>query len=320
MDGYDLTRTVPMLSMICLGITCFISIAVPVAAFQIARKRFFGKWQTLLYGAADFLILDFLLCNMVLVGFVLIPGMNDFIETLTPLYVLLTTLIVSAIAEVGRYLMLDMLAKRKTTLGNVMMFATGIAGIRSILMIANNSFQSLTIAMTVNETGLQTLAEAAGDDAEAMLASLEPLFANSPYLYLISGLDVMISFAFHVALSIILYAAVTKRAPKYILPAAVGLRFVYEIPTYLYSYHVVITNLALAEIIAVLATVGAVCLAYYLAKNYLSEDIALIENQKNMKQAFPKFNDRSKKGDSTGSIRKNATMMPPLDKKTDDKN
>lgn len=290
LEGYDLARTIPLMTLIAMGITLFLSVAVPIAAFQLCRKRFLAQWQFLFYGIMDFLIVEYLLCNGAVLILFQFRILESFAVNYKFFYILISTVLVSAIAECGRYFFIQIMSRQNLHLGNSFMFSVGTAGARSILLIASSAFQGMTIAMTINSTGLNNLVEAAGENALEMLQTIEPFYTTSPFSYLTTGIDILVSFAFHAALTLIVYIAFTKQLIKLLLPLAITLRILLELPSYMYSYHYLISNIYTAELIILIITGITVFLAFRLIKKYLPDELYQLINKKSTQKSFPKFN------------------------------
>lgn len=296
----DLNQTIPTMNMVALAVSILLSIGIPIYAFLTSKRQFLGKWQTVFYGVADFLLVEFFLTNLVLFLPFLIPGFQDIVAKQPLLYSILCVIFIGIVSEIGRYVVLSFSLKDYPVIGTGAMFATGIATTRSLLLITWNALQSLLICMTVNQTGLAELAAAAGDDADEMLATLEPLFSVSWLTYLSSGIDVAANFVLHFAVSMIFFAVLTKKAPAYLIGLAAGLRALYELPTYLYTYQVLLPNAFSAEICVVLIAAVIGYLGWTITHKYCADEIEKLhwdsyKGGKNKQAPFPKFNENIKK-------------------------
>ena len=299
LGDFDLSRSVPILSVTFLAITCFLSVTVPVLALYIFRRKFHSSFRALLIGIADGITLEFMLCNIIWMLLLLIPFFQN-----NPLaYAFIGIILGCAVFEGGRYLMIGLMERYQIPFSGLFLLATGISGMNSLLRISIKSFESFVIAITINDTGLETLAAEAGENAVTMLQAIEPMLTCQPYIYLMNGLDVFTNLLFHVSACILLYGIYHKRLPVYYLPITVGLRLLYELPGYLYSYGQIITNAYIAEGIAILAAAGIAYLAYQAAITNMPDKLASLTSEKH--QAFPDFNANIRKN----SIRDNANIL-----------
>ena len=298
--NFDLTQSVPILSVTFLAVTCFMSIAVPLLAVYLFRKKFRAGYQALLYGIADYLTLEYMLCNVLWMLLLLIPVFRTYPSA----YIIVGLVIGCIIFEVGRYYIIGLLQKHNTSFSSLFLFATGISGMNAILRVMVKSFESFVIAITINDTGLEVLAAEAGENALSMLQSIEPMLTCQPFIYLMTGLDVFVNLLFHIAVTILLYAVYTKHIQNYFLPVVIGIRFLYELPGYLYSYGLFITNAYVAEGITVIVTAAAAYLAYRILTAEMPDELASLAPA-DEKQAFPKFNANVRKN----SIRENANIL-----------
>lgn len=309
-NDYDLSRTVPAMTVTYLAFTCFFAVVVPLLGAYICKKKFRGKLHAFFYGVSDYLVMEYMLCNLVLVGLLLIPGLGTSLESTPILYILTAAALTSVIFEAGRYFILGVVKKYDLTLANVFIFSVGTAGAFSIFKIASSAFQSMVVAFTINDAGLPQLVEEAGENAESLLALIDPLISNPSYIYLINGIDTLLAFVFHLAMSVILFVALKKEGPRHLLAIAVGIRFLYELPGYFLAYSIIFTNAVLAEAVILMITAGAGYFAYKLAFEYLAHEIDALTQKE--QSPFPKFPSRP---GNAGSIRNNANIMAGKNKK-----
>lgn len=296
----DGNQTIPTINMIALAIVILLSVGIPIYAFLVSKRQFLGKWQTLFLGATDFLLVEFFITNLILFIPFLIPGFQNIPSQYPLLYSILCVLFVGAISEIGRYILLGLSLKQYPNIGTSAMFATGIATTHSLLLIAWNALQSLLICMTINQTNLQELIETAGEEAEGMLTTLEPLFTVSWLTYLSSGIHVVANFVLHFSICMIFFAVIKNHAPSYLIGLAIGLRALYELPTYLYTYNILFPSAFLSEIAVVLIAAAIGYIGWKITHQYCAEDIENLHwdpyGTPQKKQApFPNFNENIKK-------------------------
>jgi len=295
----DLNQTIPTMNMVTLAVVILLSIGVPIYAFLTSKRQLVGKWQTIFYGVTDFLVVEFFLTNIVLVLPLLIPGFRNFAESHSLPFCLLCVILIGIVSEVGRYFILGLSLKENPTLGTTAMFATGAATTRSFILITWNAIQSLLICLTVNQTGLAQLVESAGEQGEEMLTTLEPLFTASWLTYLASGIDVIANFVLHFSISMLFFAVIIKQAPSWLIGIAIGLRALYELPTYLYSYQILLPTAFLSELCVVIVAAGTGYLGWTIAHQYCAEEIQNLHwdsySGGKKQTPFPKFNEHIKK-------------------------
>lgn len=300
-EGFDLTQYVPVMSVTLLAFTCFFALMVPIVAIFLFRKKFHGNFSALFYGAADYLSVEFMLCQIAWLLLLLIP----IFQSGSPAYIIIGVIVAALLFEGGRYLIMRILVRQNVSFGSVFLFAAGIFAVNSFMNVLTTSFETFVIAITINDTGLETLVAEAGENALDMLHTIEPLLTNHPFIYLMPGLDLFVNLLFHVSASVLIYAVCRSKVPKYYLPVVMGLRFVYELPGYLYSYGLVVTNPYVAEIISVVITVIIAYMAYQITKIEMPDELAALKGENEKQSPFPKFNANVKKG----SITKNANIL-----------
>lgn len=300
-EGFDLTRYVPVMSVTFLAFTCFFALMIPIVAIVVFRKKFHGNFSALFYGVADYLSVEFMLCQILWLLLLLIPVF----QTASLAYVIVGLIAAALIFEGGRYLLMRMLVRQNISLGSVFLFATGVFAVNSFMNVLTTSFETFVIAITINDTSLETLAAEAGENAMDMLHTIEPLLDSHPFIYLMPGLDLFVNLLFHISASVLIYAVCRAKVQKHYLPVVMGLRFIYELPGYLYSYGLIMTNPYVAEIISVVITVIIAYMAYQITKIEMPDELASLKGENEKQSPFPKFNANVKKG----SITKNANIL-----------
>lgn len=312
-NGFDLTQKIPASTLFFLGIICIVAIALPIFLFQFIRKKFLGNWQPLIFGAINYILVEVMVCNLILFGIINIPGVVNFVDSHKLFYIFFIILVAAVVNEIGRYLLLNMSLKRKNGFGNVLVFAVGVAGARSILVTASQSFQSAVLGISINHAGLPSLVEELGENADQFLESIQPLLENSFFIYLLTSFDVIVSFFLHIALSILIFIAIKKTEKKWLIGLSILIRFLYELPIQLHSYGLLIKNFYLAEGIVIFITFMVCYLAWKLTLQFLSEELEEIQRKK-ADPSFPKYGSSLKnlskeKKSPVGSIRNNANIM-----------
>lgn len=300
-EGFDLTRYVPVMSVTLLAFTCFFALMVPIVAIILFRKKFHCSFSALFYGAADYLSVEFMLCQISWLLLLLIPVF----QTASLAYVIVGLIVAALIFEGGRYLLMRMLVRQNVSFGSVFLFATGVFAVNSFMNVLTTSFETFVIAITINDTGLETLAAEAGENAMDMLRTIEPLLDSHPFIYLMPGLDLFVNLLFHISASVLVYAVCRGKVQKHYLPVVMGLRFIYELPGYLYSYGLIITNPYVAEVISVIVTAAIAYMAYHITKIEMPDELTSLKGEDEKQSPFPKFNANVKKG----SITKNANIL-----------
>lgn len=309
-EYFDLTRYVPVMSVTFLAFTCFFALVVPLMAVYLCRSKLRASFQGLLYGFADYLSLEYMLCDFVWILLLFLPVFKNN----SVLYLIVGLILSSILFEVGRYYIIGILQKKNVSFSTVLLFAVTVSGLNSILRILVQAFETFLIAIAINDTGLETLVAEAGEHASDMLQTIEPLLSSPSFLYLMSGFDVFVNLLFHIAITVILYAVFTKRIPNYFLPLTVGIRFLYELPGYLYSYDLLITNPYLAELISIGVTAAVSVTAYRIAMSELQEELASL-TAPDIRKGPAKPTTPAQKG----SIRNNANILSSKSKGTSEK-
>ncbi len=176
--------------------------------------------------------------------------------------------LIAAACDVGAYALgLWFLKKQHSTIRVPISFGLGYRLFELLYLGALNTILRLSTAMTANREGLEAvLASVPEEQAPAMELQLQALAETPPSLFWMSAVDYICRFALTAALvRLIWYAFEGGRKPedKKLIAAAFGIDFLCELMLALHaagaSYH-------LCAAVYYVLTAGAVCFAYYTAR------------------------------------------------------
>lgn len=208
---------IPVLSFAACGVTLFISLILPILVLVVLSR----KWRlnhipsAWFLGAAGFFIPQMLIRTRLLNGFAANPNFQAFMENHYILYCLILAFTAGAFELAGRYGIAKVL-KRDMTFRRCLAAGMGHGGIESMLLIGSAYINNL-IYMVLIQTGqfdaLITQSAAAGVDAGQLLALKETLMTTSPWLFLLSGYERLLTMICHTAMSLTVCWGVWQGAP-----------------------------------------------------------------------------------------------------------
>lgn len=204
------------LSIAFMGVTALIAFGVPVVLFLGLRKRFGLKIVPLLVGAAVFIVFALVL-EQIMHALVLRPGADGSIALRTAqpvLYVLYAAFAAGIFEETGRLTGFLILKKKYAGVRTAISYGIGHGGIEAWLLAGLSAVSSIALGLMVN-AGVALPASAD--------STVEALKTTAPALFLVGGIERLSAIALHLALSVFVWVAVTRRARWWLFPLAIVL-------------------------------------------------------------------------------------------------
>lgn len=252
-------------AMAAAGVYC---ILLPILLLIVWKCRTHAKLFPFFMGAGIFILFAMVLEN-ILHQFCLIAD-NAVSRTISG-SVVLTTLYGGFAAgifeETGRFAAFKLM-KKQTGRETAVTYGIGHGGIESILLVGVSLLLYVVYAIIFNDGGLAALTARVGDEASAtMLAALMQF--NSAGTYLVSAWERTYTVIFHIALSVLVFAAVHQPGKRWLFPAAIALHAGVDCFAMLYQQGLV--NLPVTEMFGTVYTVCTAVFAYRIYRNLPAE-------------------------------------------------
>ena len=240
---------IPETSIIYMGISAFLTIALPIGLYLFWRKKYHLRIMPMLIGASLFFV-SVMILEALLHSVVLAPDENGAIALLQypALYVIYAVLAAGIFEESARFLAFKVLKGRYSGLGTGLAYGIGHGGIEAVLLVGVNMLVYIGISNIANSGNMEVLNSV--PDMDQMLAVLS---GTPDYMFLVGGFERVLAISAHIALSVIMWLSVNKDGKKWLYPAAIVLHAVLNIPAALMQCGV-IENVFLVE---ALTLVGA---------------------------------------------------------------
>lgn len=282
-DGFDLTQTISVISLICMAVALVAVIAVPVILIFYVKNRFAETGQSLLVGVLVYMLSNMLVFQLVMMGIQAVPMIKEFFEMNYAFQISVTILILAILEFLGIYFGQIFLNRKGTKgIGGALMFGLGITITYLLMVSITNMGGNLLTAMTINSTGLETLLTGGGSLSEVMsiravstevlavymvkspLAMMNTIqeFVNLPWVwFLAQGWDVLMALVFRLSICVLVYGALTESLPRINLWIAMVLQILYSVPSFLMAVEVL--NVYTGELCF---TAVSVCAMLYMVK------------------------------------------------------
>ena len=213
MEAVSVIR-IPQANIVAMIFVCLAVFGVvPALAIFIGRK-YKGKFLSFLIGAATFIVFVFVLEQFLhILVLQNLGGISEAIMGNILLYGLYGGLAAGIFEETGRYLSMRFLMKKNLNGGNALMYGIGHGGIEAILLVGVMYLGQLANALVLNSGALDEMFQ--GELGAEMLAAYGPLAETQSYLFYIAGAERMMAITLHLALSVLVYVAVSRKKSGY---------------------------------------------------------------------------------------------------------
>lgn len=124
----------------------------------------------------------------------------------------------AAFEEMGRYLAMKFVMKKKLNKKEALMYGAGHGGIEAFIIGGLAGISNLATAISVNTGGLD---EAIQAGEQAIISVVEEMVALAPYQFLLMGIERLSAMTLHICLSYLVYLAVKNRKIEYLSMALV---------------------------------------------------------------------------------------------------
>lgn len=219
--------------LIWMAITAAVLMALPVFALFLWRRRARESWLVVLAGALSFVLFSKVLEAGVHVYCIVQD--NPISRAITG-NVFLFTLYGCAMAgifeEVGRYLIFRFPLRRQKNPQAAIGYGIGHGGIEVYVNVVAQVILMIVLSLRYNKGG----AEAIGSAGAAMAASTAAGFSAVTTVLFVA--ERIFAMAFHVAMSVVVFAAARQKSPSLLL-LAILTHGVIDIPAALYQYGVI---------------------------------------------------------------------------------
>lgn len=254
------TITVPTLSLAFCCVSAILSIGIPILLVVLCARRHRATLRAVFTGAICFvvgaMILEGLLHRLVLT--VLIPDLP-----LHPVaYILYGCLAAGVFEETSRLVGLLLLSRRDTSPVIGFAYGVGHGGVEAVLIGGLSAVNNIATIVMVNSGQTDTLLNGfSGDTLALALEQLEQLAQTPSPLFLASGLERMVTLAFHIALSMLIWMVSVRRIPLWGFGIAILLHAAIDVFAMLYQLGI-ITNIWFTEV-ALVVLVPIVCIGIW---------------------------------------------------------
>lgn len=215
---------IPNTTITTMGISALLIFLLPIVTAIICRHKFHIQLIPVVVGCGLFILFAQIL-ERTLHQLVLHPatdGTSQLQNNSPWLYVLYAAFAAGIFEETARFIGFKILKKKYHGLGTAIGYGIGHGGIEALL-VALTVFQNLMIALSVNANN-QTVIHALPK------AALQQFINTSSSTFLLSFVERVPAFLFHICMSILVWIAVTQVGKKGFFPLAILFHALFDAP------------------------------------------------------------------------------------------
>ncbi|MBQ3841932.1 MAG: YhfC family intramembrane metalloprotease [Ruminiclostridium sp.] len=216
---------VPVLSIAIFALNILISLAIPTALFLVFQRKYKCKAVPFFVGAATFIVFAMILEPVVH----LIAGLNDPNSPIVQniwLYAVYGGIAAGLFEETGRFIAMKfLLRKYYNNDHNALMYGAGHGGAEAVLLLGAGALNNIIYSVILNMGMESTLLDSAPTEAlkQQVQMIFDQLKATSPLVFLISPIERIFAVSLHIALSVLVWIAVTRKGKTWLYPLALFL-------------------------------------------------------------------------------------------------
>lgn len=220
---------VSWLAIIFMIMNMILGVAIPLGLMLYLKKKYQLSVMPFWIGIAAMVLFAFVLEQMVHFVFLQSPVGKAVRENFA-LFAVYGGLMAGIFEECGRFIAMKFALKKKHgDAHNAIMYGAGHGGIEMFIILVfgmiNNVIYSLMLNLGQAETLLAPLDPA---NREIAQNAFDTLVATSPFLFLASPIERILALTGQIALSVIVWFAVTKKKKGYLLVVAIFLHMILD--------------------------------------------------------------------------------------------
>jgi uncharacterized membrane protein YhfC len=217
--------TVPGLSVVFMGVSALVGLALPILLFLLFRKKYRADVAPFFVGCAVFIIFALIL-EGILNRLILSSAVGKTIQGNIWLYGAFGGFMAGLFEETGRYAAFKTVLKKK--LGNdrnALMYGAGHGGIEAVVLLTLSMISNISLAMMLNMGMADKLTAQVTDPAA--LAQLNNSFAalaqTAPTVFLAGAVERISAVALHLSFSVLVWFAAKDKKLFWLYPLAFAL-------------------------------------------------------------------------------------------------
>ena len=252
-----MSGSVPILSIICMQVSCVVSLGIPIFLLIHYRKKG-ADYSPFVVGCLVMLVAAILLESL-FHSMILSTGLGAYIQSNLWVYAIYGGLVAGLFEETGRYLAFRTVLKRfQDNDVNALMYGAGHGGFEAVVVLGITMVNNLVWSMLINSGNIEALTgSVTGADLEQVEATIQTLLTIPSWEFLVGAVERIFAVILQISLSLLVWFAVKNRKKRFLYPVAVLIHCVVDgTPAVLTGYGV--SALAVEGAVGLLAVAAAV--------------------------------------------------------------
>ena len=190
--------------------TAVFSVILPLGLMLWVRRKG-GRWSAFFVGAGIFILFAMIL-EQILHSLVLYSPLGGIVQNNIWLYALYGGLAAGLFEETGRYVAFRFFLKKRREAVTPLAYGAGHGGIEAVLIVGLTMVNNMVLLASANSGSLTD---------PALIEAAEALSAIPAGMFLWAAFERASAILLHVALSVLVFAAVHKPEKRWLFPAAI---------------------------------------------------------------------------------------------------
>lgn len=225
--------TVPELSVVFMGISALVGLAIPILLFLLFRKKYKADVAPFFIGCGVFIVFALVL-ESIANRLILSSGFGTTIQGNIWLYGMFGGIMAGLFEETGRYTAFRTVLKKK--LGNdrnALMYGAGHGGIEAFVLLTLGMISNISLAAMLNAGMADTLTANITDSAtlQQLTNTFATLAQTAPATFLAGSVERISAVAMQLSFSVLVWFAVKEKKLFWLYPAAFLLHAVVDMFT-----------------------------------------------------------------------------------------
>ncbi len=262
--------TVSTASIICMTVSCIIGFAIPFGLFFLINRKTKADTAPFFIGCLTFLVFAMIL-ESGFHNFMLGTSVGRKISTIPLYYAVYGGICAGLFEEFGRLIAFKTVMKRYTRKDdNALMYGAGHGGLEAMMILGLSMLNNISYSLNINDGKLEKIKEGMQPEVLASLQNIVNQLVSTPsWQFLLGGVERITACLLQIALSLLVWVAVTKKDKFYFFPLAILIHFLVDTISVILAMNGI--NIILVEVMIIVMTAASAFFAWNVWKSNKEE-------------------------------------------------
>ena len=163
--------------------------------------------------------------------------------------------------ETGRLCAFKLFFKNKNDRRESVMYGIGHGGVEAVLVSGLTMISYIAISAIINLSGGMAGLTVLGIGEDTASVLMTAFTGTNPFMYLVSGIERIMAIAFHISMSVLVFAAVKQKGRGWYYPLAIGLHALLDLGAIAYQTGIIKSIIAVEGYVLVFTALCALLAA-----------------------------------------------------------